>query len=91
MFPVRGPQVQASKAAANAKKFELSKWKYAELRDAINTSCGELFPVEASSELCIQLLKGCVLSSERISLYFSCVKGFLSDSAFLSSDLLQFD
>ncbi|XP_038160850.1 unconventional myosin-VI-like isoform X8 [Cyprinodon tularosa] len=34
-----GPQVQASKAAANAKKFELSKWKYAELRDAINTSC----------------------------------------------------
>ncbi|XP_061602447.1 unconventional myosin-VI-like isoform X5 [Cololabis saira] len=34
-----GPQVQASKAAAGAKKFELSKWKYAELRDAINTSC----------------------------------------------------
>uniref|UniRef100_A0A3B3WCE8 Unconventional myosin-VI n=1 Tax=Poecilia mexicana TaxID=48701 RepID=A0A3B3WCE8_9TELE len=34
-----GPQVQANKAAANAKKFELSKWKYAELRDAINTSC----------------------------------------------------
>lgn len=38
---VRGPQVQATKAAAGAKKFELSKWKYAELRDAINTSCGE--------------------------------------------------
>ncbi|KAM8832137.1 myosin VIa isoform 6-T6 [Spinachia spinachia] len=35
----RGPQVQASKAAAEAKKYELSKWKYAELRDAINTSC----------------------------------------------------
>ncbi|KAF7643435.1 hypothetical protein LDENG_00239530, partial [Lucifuga dentata] len=35
----RGPQVQASKAAASAKKYELSKWKYAELRDAINTSC----------------------------------------------------
>nr|XP_043905499.1 myosin VIa isoform X3 [Solea senegalensis] len=35
----RGPQVQASKAAADAKKYELSKWKYAELRDAINTSC----------------------------------------------------
>uniref|UniRef100_A0A8C4I4Q6 Unconventional myosin-VI n=1 Tax=Dicentrarchus labrax TaxID=13489 RepID=A0A8C4I4Q6_DICLA len=33
------PQVQASKAAAGAKKYELSKWKYAELRDAINTSC----------------------------------------------------
>uniref|UniRef100_A0A8C7N5A7 Unconventional myosin-VI n=1 Tax=Oncorhynchus kisutch TaxID=8019 RepID=A0A8C7N5A7_ONCKI len=37
----RGPQVQATKAAAAAgtKKYELSKWKYAELRDAINTSC----------------------------------------------------
>ncbi|XP_061098543.1 unconventional myosin-VI-like isoform X2 [Conger conger] len=34
-----GPQVQATKAAAGAKKYELSKWKYAELRDAINTSC----------------------------------------------------
>ncbi|XP_056437668.1 unconventional myosin-VI-like isoform X1 [Gadus chalcogrammus] len=35
----RGPLVQASKAAAGVKKYELSKWKYAELRDAINTSC----------------------------------------------------
>uniref|UniRef100_A0A3B4E372 Unconventional myosin-VI n=1 Tax=Pygocentrus nattereri TaxID=42514 RepID=A0A3B4E372_PYGNA len=35
----RGPQVQASKAAAGMKKYDLSKWKYAELRDAINTSC----------------------------------------------------
>ncbi|XP_075872595.1 LOW QUALITY PROTEIN: unconventional myosin-VI-like [Nelusetta ayraudi] len=35
----RGPQVQATKAAAGAKQYELSKWKYAELRDAINTSC----------------------------------------------------
>ncbi|KAI4790829.1 hypothetical protein KUCAC02_034378 [Chaenocephalus aceratus] len=26
-------------AAAGAKKYELSKWKYAELRDSINTSC----------------------------------------------------
>ncbi|XP_076129353.1 myosin VIa isoform X8 [Alosa pseudoharengus] len=35
-----GPQVQANKAAAaGTKKYELSKWKYAELRDAINTSC----------------------------------------------------
>uniref|UniRef100_A0A8C7LLA3 Unconventional myosin-VI n=1 Tax=Oncorhynchus mykiss TaxID=8022 RepID=A0A8C7LLA3_ONCMY len=32
--------VQATKAAAaGTKKYELSKWKYAELRDAINTSC----------------------------------------------------
>ncbi|XP_034773754.2 myosin VIa isoform X8 [Acipenser ruthenus] len=35
----RGPQVQATKAAVGTKKYELSKWKYAELRDAINTSC----------------------------------------------------
>ncbi|XP_046877079.1 unconventional myosin-VI-like [Hypomesus transpacificus] len=35
----RSPQVQATKAAAGTKKYELSKWKYAELRDAINTSC----------------------------------------------------
>ncbi|XP_041105441.1 myosin VIa isoform X2 [Polyodon spathula] len=35
----RGPQVQATKAAVGSKKYELSKWKYAELRDAINTSC----------------------------------------------------
>ncbi|XP_077409024.1 unconventional myosin-VI-like isoform X5 [Vanacampus margaritifer] len=36
----RGPQVQASKAASGANgKHQLSKWKYAELRDAINTSC----------------------------------------------------
>lgn len=37
----RGPAVQATKAAAGAKKQDLSKWKYAELRDTINTSCGE--------------------------------------------------
>ncbi|XP_043075153.1 myosin VIa isoform X4 [Puntigrus tetrazona] len=35
----RGPQVSATNAQADVKKFELSKWKYAELRDAINTSC----------------------------------------------------
>ncbi|KAL1254279.1 hypothetical protein QQF64_016508, partial [Cirrhinus molitorella] len=35
----RGPQVTATNAQADVKKFELSKWKYAELRDAINTSC----------------------------------------------------
>uniref|UniRef100_A0A8C8GE05 Unconventional myosin-VI n=1 Tax=Oncorhynchus tshawytscha TaxID=74940 RepID=A0A8C8GE05_ONCTS len=33
-----GPQVQALKAAG-VKKYDLSKWKYAELRDVINTSC----------------------------------------------------
>uniref|UniRef100_A0AAQ5ZIU0 Unconventional myosin-VI n=1 Tax=Amphiprion ocellaris TaxID=80972 RepID=A0AAQ5ZIU0_AMPOC len=35
----QGPQVQATKAAAGVKKYDLSKWKYAELRDVINTSC----------------------------------------------------
>ncbi|KAM9676129.1 unconventional myosin-VI isoform 2-T3 [Dama dama] len=35
----RGPAVQATKAAAGAKKHDLSKWRYAELRDTINTSC----------------------------------------------------
>uniref|UniRef100_A0A671SRI9 Unconventional myosin-VI n=1 Tax=Sinocyclocheilus anshuiensis TaxID=1608454 RepID=A0A671SRI9_9TELE len=34
-----GPQVTATNAQADVKKYELSKWKYAELRDAINTSC----------------------------------------------------
>ncbi|XP_052009605.1 myosin VIb [Xyrauchen texanus] len=35
----RGVQVQANKVATGVKKYDLSKWKYAELRDAINTSC----------------------------------------------------
>uniref|UniRef100_A0A8C5R8M4 Unconventional myosin-VI n=1 Tax=Leptobrachium leishanense TaxID=445787 RepID=A0A8C5R8M4_9ANUR len=35
----RGVQVQATRSAASVKKHDLSKWKYAELRDAINTSC----------------------------------------------------
>ncbi|XP_069788198.1 unconventional myosin-VI-like isoform X1 [Narcine bancroftii] len=38
-YLARSPQVQATKAAAGTKKHDLSKWKYAELRDAINTSC----------------------------------------------------
>ncbi|KAK2494337.1 hypothetical protein MC885_017199, partial [Smutsia gigantea] len=38
-FLSRGPAVQATKAAAGAKKHDLSRWKYAELRDTINTSC----------------------------------------------------
>lgn len=38
-FLCRGPAVQATKAAAGTKKHDLSKWKYAELRDTINTSC----------------------------------------------------
>lgn len=45
----RGPQVQATKAAAGVKKYDLSKWKYAELRDVINTSCGEKFPTHSLS------------------------------------------
>lgn len=41
MLGRRGAQVQATKAAAGVKKYDLSKWKYAELRDVINTSCGK--------------------------------------------------
>lgn len=35
----RSEEVRATRAAALQKKYDLSKWKYAELRDAINTSC----------------------------------------------------
>ncbi|XP_064618049.1 unconventional myosin-VI-like [Liolophura sinensis] len=35
----RSSAVLAQRQAAASKKFDLSKWKYAELRDAINTSC----------------------------------------------------
>uniref|UniRef100_A0A671MRB5 Unconventional myosin-VI n=1 Tax=Sinocyclocheilus anshuiensis TaxID=1608454 RepID=A0A671MRB5_9TELE len=38
-FTEMGAQVHANKVAAGVKKNDLSKWKYAELRDAINTSC----------------------------------------------------
>uniref|UniRef100_UPI00398E6FC2 myosin VIa isoform X2 n=1 Tax=Pristiophorus japonicus TaxID=55135 RepID=UPI00398E6FC2 len=38
-YLARSPQVQATKAAAGTKKYDLGKWKYAELRDVINTSC----------------------------------------------------
>ncbi|TRY59149.1 hypothetical protein DNTS_032400 [Danionella cerebrum] len=35
----RAPQLAAASAQPDLKKYELSKWKYAELRDVINTSC----------------------------------------------------
>ncbi|XP_047015857.2 myosin VIa isoform X5 [Ictalurus punctatus] len=35
----RGRQLQVTKATPDTKKHDLSKWKYAELRDTINTSC----------------------------------------------------
>ena len=35
----RSTLVTAQREAAANKKFDLSKWKYAELRDTINTSC----------------------------------------------------
>uniref|UniRef100_A0A671L152 Unconventional myosin-VI n=1 Tax=Sinocyclocheilus anshuiensis TaxID=1608454 RepID=A0A671L152_9TELE len=35
----RSSSLTANKVAAGVKKYDLSKWKYAELRDAINTSC----------------------------------------------------
>ena len=30
-------------APGSGKKYDLTKWKYAELRDTINTSCGKHF------------------------------------------------
>lgn len=47
----RGPAVQATKAAAGTKKYDLSKWKYAELRDTINTSCGKCMEVMKNGKL----------------------------------------
>ena len=37
----RSTAVLAARDSQSKKKYDLSKWKYAELRDAINTSCGE--------------------------------------------------
>lgn len=39
---IRSEAVRAFQQKAANKKYDLSKWKYAELRDAINTSCGKL-------------------------------------------------
>lgn len=36
---MRSEQVRNHQAAMSNKKYDLSKWKYSELRDAINTSC----------------------------------------------------
>ncbi|XP_012276593.1 myosin heavy chain 95F isoform X2 [Orussus abietinus] len=36
---IRSEQVRNHQAAMSNKKYDLSKWKYSELRDAINTSC----------------------------------------------------
>ncbi|XP_044011291.1 myosin heavy chain 95F isoform X2 [Aphidius gifuensis] len=38
-LPRRSEQVRNNQAMMINKKFDLSKWKYSELRDAINTSC----------------------------------------------------
>ncbi|XP_076028705.1 myosin heavy chain 95F jaguar isoform X2 [Oratosquilla oratoria] len=45
----RSSMVEKQRAAAANKKFDLSKWKYAELRDTINTSC-DLELLEACRE-----------------------------------------
>ncbi|CAB1330657.1 unnamed protein product [Coregonus sp. 'balchen'] len=45
----RGSQVQALKAAG-VKKYDLSKWKYAELRDVINTSCAQQNPAMVTQQ-----------------------------------------
>lgn len=35
----RSENVRAQQQALGKQKYDLSKWKYSELRDAINTSC----------------------------------------------------
>lgn len=37
--PPKSPLSSSSFTTSTGRKFDLSKWKYAELRDAINTSC----------------------------------------------------
>lgn len=37
--PPKSPLSSSSFTSASGRKYDLSKWKYAELRDAINTSC----------------------------------------------------
>lgn len=48
--PIKSPSKLSSSSLSNVKgKYDLSKWKYAELRDAINTSC-DLELLEACRE-----------------------------------------
>jgi hypothetical protein len=37
----RSEEFRSHRAEALQKKYDLTKWKYAELRDTINTSCGQ--------------------------------------------------
>lgn len=39
MFAFRSENVRAQQQLVGKQKHDLSKWKYSELRDAINTSC----------------------------------------------------
>lgn len=39
MFPTRSEAIRAQQQLIEKQKHDLSKWKYSELRDAINTSC----------------------------------------------------
>lgn len=50
VYKNRSEQVRNNQAAMANKKYDLSKWKYSELRDAINTSCDiELLEVRVTS------------------------------------------
>ena len=41
MYTCRSEGHAEKQQQQTAKKYDLGKWKYAELRDTINTSCGE--------------------------------------------------
>ena len=47
--PIKSPSKVSSSSLSGKGKYDLSKWKYAELRDAINTSC-DLELLEACRE-----------------------------------------
>lgn len=50
----RSENVRAQQQALGKQKYDLSKWKYSELRDAINTSCDiELLEVSFKENLSI--------------------------------------
>lgn len=58
IFRGRSENVRAQQQALGKQKYDLSKWKYSELRDAINTSC-DIELLEVSVEL--KSIQNCVL------------------------------
>jgi myosin-6 len=79
----RSSMVTAQREAAAAKKYDLAKWKYAELRDTINTSC-DIELLEACRYLCRLRLAYPVFGPQIKSLNFL----YLSQCIFVISHCL---